>query len=144
MLACHDPQRGSHVTAPTRRSSLLAIFAMTAALAALAIVLSAQPAQSAAAYHTCGLTESEQQPANDKPTYNLSLKQKSSSCKTAKKVMKSYHSCRSKLGFKCTSKVRTHWTCSATKTSSSSLSFYATATCKWGARRVKVQYQQNK
>jgi hypothetical protein len=125
------------------RSSLLAIFASIAALAALALAFSAQPALSAS-YKSCGLSDSQKEPAGDKPTYNLSLKQKKTSCSTAKKVMKAYHSCRSHFSIACTHKVRTHWTCNASKDSSSSLSFYATATCKWGSRRVKISYQQNK
>ncbi|MGH2839304.1 MAG: hypothetical protein ACRDKY_00585 [Solirubrobacteraceae bacterium] len=127
----------------TRRGSMLAGIALIAALAALATTIGTQNAWSAS-YKSCSLSESEQNPSNDKPTYVLSVKRKNTSCSTAKKVAKSYHSCRSKLGTSCNRKVRTHWTCTARKTSSSSLSFYATATCKWGTRRVRTQYQQNK
>ncbi|MDX6691513.1 MAG: hypothetical protein QOG15_2970 [Solirubrobacteraceae bacterium] len=114
---------------------------MTAVLAALVMALGAGPAQSAST-HNCSLSEADAQPSSGKPEYNQKLTQKASSCTTAKKVMKSFHSCRSRTGIKCTHKVRTNWTCTSKKTLSSSTQFYATTTCKWGARVVKISWVQ--
>ncbi len=125
----------------SRRSTLLAIVAAIAAAAALAMTLGAQSAH--ASYKRCTLSESEQNPSGTKPTYNLSLKRIGTSCRTAKRVMRSFHSCRSRSSAKCTRRVRTHWRCSGTKTSTNSLGFYGKFTCKWGSRRVQSTYQQN-
>lgn len=125
-----------------RRSSLLAIFALVAALGALTLTFGLQNAE-AASYRSCSLSESEQDPRGSKPTYNLTLKRKVSGCSTAKKVMRSFHACRAKSSAKCTRRVRTHWTCSGVKTRSSSTVFYGKFTCKWGTRRVQGTYQQN-
>ena len=132
--------------AQTRRSPRLAIFAVIAAFAALAAVAMTVGMQNAeaASYKKCTLSESEQNPSGTKPTYNLTLKKKVTSCSTAKKVMKGFHSCRSKNGAKCTKKVRTNWTCSGSKTDSTNTLFYGKFTCKWGSRRVQGTYQQNK
>lgn len=132
--------------AQTRRSPRLAIFVLIAAFAALAIAAMTVGLQSAeaASYKKCTLSESEQNPSGTKPTYNLTLKKKVTSCSTAKKVMKGFHSCRSSKSATCSKKVRTNWTCSGSKTSNSSTLFYGKFTCKWGSRRVQGTYQQNK
>lgn len=112
--------------------------------AAAVLTFGAGPAQ-AATYKKCGLTQREQQPSGTKPkpTYNLTLKQQRTTCATAKQVMKAFHSCRALTSYRCTKRVRTHWSCSARKTSSTTGIFYATFTCTWGARRVQSSYQQN-
>lgn len=130
----------------TRRSPRLAIVALLAALAALAALVasSSLPTAEAASYKTCSLTESQQDPSGSKPTYNLTLKRKVTSCKTAYKVLRSYHAKRSKSKWKVSGKVRTHWTCSGSKTSSIPTGgFYGKVTCKWGSRRAQATYQQD-
>lgn len=132
------------MTALPRRSTLLAALALTAALAALAMTIGAQHAD-AASYTSCSMSALlKYNPDRTKPTYNLTLKKKNTTCTTAKKVMKAYHSCRAKRSIKCNHKVRTHWSCSATRTSNSESRFNARFTCSWGNRRVRSTYQQYK
>lgn len=125
----------------TRRTSLFSVFAMLAALAALALTVGAQNA-SAAPYKTCQLSERDRDPPGEKPTYNLSLKRQVTGCATAKKVMKAFHTCRSKRSFTCTKKVLSRWRCTGRRTSSIATQFNASFTCKWGSRRVQSSYQQ--
>lgn len=128
--------------ASVRRSSLLTIFAVTVALAALAMTFTAQSAQ-AASYSKCTLSESEQDPPGDKPTYNTKLTKLGTSCATAKKVMKAFHKCRSMTGFRCTSTLVSHWKCTGKQGSKTELLFTGTYTCKYGSRGIKGQYVQN-
>lgn len=125
-----------------RRSSLFTIFTVIAVAAAVAMTIGA-PAARSASYKTCGLSEREQDPAGEKPTYNLSLRRQVTSCATAKKVMNAFHACRPQAGHRCTKKVLIRWTCTGRKDSSTPQIFYATFTCTWGSRRVKGSYQQN-
>jgi hypothetical protein len=110
-------------------------------LAVLALTAGTQSAQSAAA-KTCALSGSDQQPAGGKPTYNLSLKAKGTPCPSAVKVMRSFHSCRAKTALTCSKKV-SGYTCTGRKTSSTALIFYASFTCKSGAKVITSSYQQN-
>ena len=128
--------------APSRRTRPLPLLALVAATV-LALAAGAAPAQSAA-YTSCSLSEREQQPGGTvpKPTYNFTLKRQKTTCTTAKKVMKAFHSCRALTSTRCTRKVRTHWTCTGAKDSSAAGIFSAHFTCKWGARRVRGTYQQ--
>lgn len=130
--------------APHRRSRLLALTIATAVVPALALATGPAAAH-AAAYKRCSLTQSEQQPtgAKPKPTYNLTLQRQVTTCTTAKRVMKAFHSCRALTSYRCTRRVLERWTCSGRKTSSASGIFYASYTCTWGARRVRGTYQQN-
>lgn len=127
-----------------RRRSLRFILPAIAAAAALAMTTGAQSAQSAS-YRKCRLSQSEQYPkgTKPKPTYNLTLKARSTSCATAKKVMKAFHKCRSAADYQCKKKVLAHWTCTGRKDSSIAEVFYANFTCTWGKRAVKSSYQQN-
>jgi len=68
----------------TAQRSLLASVALIAALAALAMTVGAPTAWSAS-YTRCSLSESEQNPTSGKPTYNLELKKRKTTCATAKK-----------------------------------------------------------
>lgn len=133
------------MTASIRRSSShtgIAVLAAIIALALIAVVGGAQPAQ-AAGLKSCVLLPNEQDPPGDKPTYNFTLKQKGASCSTAKKVLKAFHACRSAKSYRCTRKVLGTWRCTGRKTSSTALIFYASFSCTSGARRVTGQYQQN-
>ncbi len=116
--------------------------AAAAAAGVLAMAIGAQTAD-AASYRNCRLSQSEQFPRSGKPTYNLSLRAKGTSCRTAKRVMRSFHSCRPTTGLRCSGKVRSHWSCGGRKSSSIPGQFNATFTCSWGARRVTGRYQQN-
>jgi len=134
------------VIAPHRRSRLFVSTILMAAAIAIAMTLIAgAPPAHAATYKKCSLTQREQQPtgAKPKPTYNLSLKRQVTTCKTAKRVMKAFHSCRALTSYRCTKKVLERWSCSGRKTSSGAGIFAATFTCKWGKRRVLGTYQQN-
>jgi hypothetical protein len=124
--------------------SPLVLMTLIAASAALTVLLAAAPAQ-AASYKTCGLSQREQQPGGTKPkpTYNLSLKQRGTTCSTAKRVMRAFHACRAIASERCAKKVLAHWSCSGRRSSSASGIFYATYTCTWGKRSVKGTYQQN-
>ena len=111
-------------------------------LAVLALTAGAQSAHSAAA-KTCALSGADQQPAGGKPTYNLSLKAKGATCPAAVKVMRSFHSCRAKTALTCSKKV-SGYTCTGRKSSSTAQIFYASFTCKSGAKKVITSsYQQN-
>lgn len=112
-----------------------------AALAMLAMAVGAQSAQSAAT-KTCAISGSDAQPASGKPTYNLSLKVKGATCPAATKVMRSFHGCRAKTAVTCSKKV-SGYTCTGRKTSSTATIFYASFTCKSGAKVITSSYQQN-
>jgi hypothetical protein len=114
---------------------------VTAALAVLALTVGAQSAHSAAA-KTCALAGADAQPASGKPTYNLSLKAKGATCPAALKVMRGFHACRAKTAVTCTKKV-SGYTCTGRKTSSIPLTFYASFSCKSGAKLITSTYQQN-
>jgi hypothetical protein len=121
-----------------------ALTILTSAATAVMLALGTAPAQSAA-YRSCSLTQREQQPTGTKPkpTYNLSLKQRGTTCSTAKRVMKGFHACRGIASERCAKKVLSHWSCTGRKSSSASGIFYASYTCTWGKRRVLGTYQQN-
>ena len=119
---------------------LLAALTLIAALAALATAIGAQTAQSAT---RCSLSASERYPKVTKPTYNLTVKVTATSCATGKRVIKSYHACRSVTGVRCTKKVRRSWTCTGKKTSTIPTQFEGSVTCKYGSRRVTSTFQQN-
>ena len=125
-----------------RRSSPLAVLVAVVAFAALALALGA-PAASAASYRSCSLSERDQDPPGSRPTYNLTLKRIGTSCTTAKRVMRTFHSCRSRTAVNCSKRLLSRWRCSARKTSSTDTIFYARFTCKAGTRRVQSTYQQN-
>ncbi len=127
-----------------RRSRLLVLLTLIGSAAVLSLALGAHPAQ-AASYKKCSLTQSERQPRGTmpKPTYNFKLEARSVGCATARKVMKSFHSCRSLKSYRCTRKVRTKWRCTGRKSSSAPGIFYANYTCTFGSRRVRGSYQQN-
>ena len=119
-------------------------FRTAAVLIAVALVaLSAPAAAQAASYRSCALSERDQYPSDGIPTYNLALKRIGVTCSTAKKVMRAFHDCRPKAGYRCTRTLLGHWRCTGSKDSATALLFYATFTCKHGARRVKSSYQQN-
>lgn len=124
-----------------RRNALLVL---VAALASLALALTAQDAQSAS-YATCVLTGKDQYPAGGKPTYNTSLKAQKVPCTTAKKVMRAFQTCRSKSSTSCSKKVLGTWRCSGKKDSTNPVTkdFTGEFTCKSGARAVKSSYQQD-
>ncbi len=120
----------------------LAVLVLLACLAVVAVTLRASDSQ-AAAPRKCSLSQRDQDPPGDKPTYNLSLKATGSSCTTAKKVMVAFHRCRSAASFTCKKKVLSIWACTGRRSSSTPLLFYASFTCRAGARRVTSSYQQN-
>jgi len=126
-----------------RRSSPLGILVVVVASAALALTFGAQGAAAASKYRTCSLSERDQDPPGSKPTYNLTLKRIKTSCKTAKRVMRSFHRCRSRKAVNCSERLLSRWRCSAKRTSRTDTIFYARYTCKWGTRRVQGTYQQN-
>ena len=126
----------------TRRNPLPAIVTIIAAVAMIAVMLGV-PNAHAAAYKSCSLSDRDQDPPGDVPTYNLTVKQQRTTCATAKKVAKAFHKCRAAAGFTCTKRLLSHWTCTGRKSSSTPVTFYASFTCKWGVRRVTSQYQQN-
>ncbi len=125
-----------------RPSSLIAT-ALAAVCAVVVLSVGAQAAQ-AAPYRVCTLTESQQQPKNGKPTFNLTIKRKGATCATARKVARAFHNCRSKAKFTCGKAVFGGWRCSGKKLSSTKVAVYATFTCSSGARRVNSTYQQNR
>ncbi|MEY2442128.1 MAG: hypothetical protein QOJ46_1554 [bacterium] len=116
--------------------------ALLVAMAMLATAIGAPTAQSASS-RSCALSEHERYPHVAKPTYNLSLKARGTSCATAKKVMNAFHKCRSRTGYRCTKKVLRSWSCKGKKTSSIPTEFDGSFTCTYGSRRVDSTYQQN-
>ncbi len=124
--------------APLRSRSLFAVFAMLAAL----VLMIGAPGAPAASYKKCSLSERDRDPPGEKPTYNLTLKHSKTTCSTARKVMKAFHSCRSKTAYTCTRKVLSRWTCNGRKTSSIATQFNASFTCTRAGRRVQSAYQQ--
>ena len=128
------------MTAGTRRTLMLVALALVGTTVALGAAQSAH----AATYKSCTLSERDQDPAGDKPTYNLALKQIGTTCPTAKKVMHAFQKCRSTTDHRCTRRLlSSRWSCTSKKDSSTSTLFYATFTCSWGKRRVRSTFQQN-
>lgn len=123
-------------------NSKLAILVLVAAASVLVMTLVPPDAHSAA-YRSCGLSERDQDPPGEVPTYNLTLKRQVTSCATAKRVMAAFHRCRGRTGVRCTRKVLSRWTCTGRKVSSIEQIFYGSYTCSWGRRRVRGSYQQN-
>ncbi len=125
----------------TRRSALPAL---VVALAACVVAISASDAP-AAAYRSCVLTSVDQYPRSGKPTYNSSLRARATPCATAKRVMRSYQSCRSKTSVRCSRRVLGRWRCSARTESTNPVTkdFTARFTCTLGARAVRGTYQQD-
>ena len=125
-----------------RRNQIALLVVLSSAL----VVLSASPgghAAQAASYKSCSLSERDRDPPGEKPTYNLTLKRVGSvSCATAKKVVKSFHTCRSRLSVTCTKKLLGHWRCTGRKDSSIPTLFYGSFTCTYGSRRVISSYEQ--
>ncbi|MEA2194384.1 MAG: hypothetical protein QOG42_818 [Solirubrobacteraceae bacterium] len=126
-----------------RSRSLIAIVGLAAVCAAGVMTVGTQTALSEP-YRVCSLTERQQQPANGKPTFNLTIKRKGTSCANARKVARAFHNCRTKTQYTCGKPVFGGWTCSGKKLSSTKYAIYATFTCKSGARRVNSTYQQNR
>lgn len=125
------------------RSVPFAVLAVLAAAAVLALTFGVQGAAAASSYKTCSLSERDQDPPGEKPTYNLSLKRAGATCGTAKKVMRAFHGCRSRSAVNCSKRLLSRWTCSARRTSRTDTIYYARYTCKAGSRRVQGTYQQN-
>jgi hypothetical protein len=121
------------------RSSL--VLALAGALAGLLLLLSAPQAD--AAYSTCRLASSDQQPRSGKPTYNLRLQEDGTDCTTAKRVMRGYHACRSRTSVNCRGRVVSRWRCTGRKGASSDTQFDATFTCTAGRDKVRGTFQQN-
>jgi hypothetical protein len=135
--------KGRVVIAHTHPRSLIATLALAAVCAVVVLTIGAQAAQ-AAPYRVCTLTEKQQQPTNGKPTFNLTIKRKGTTCANARKVARAFHNCRPKAKFTCAKAVFGGWQCSGRKLSSTKVAVYATFTCSSGARRVNSTYQQNK
>lgn len=141
MVGAPPTERLFSVPTPVRRLTPTLLVAL--AFAALAMLMSAG-SPTAEAASKCRLKASESQPSSGKPTYNLQVKVSGTSCSTGKKVMKAYHSCRSRTSVSCSKKlVGRDWRCSGRKTSTISTQFSATYTCKYGKRRVTGSFQQN-
>jgi hypothetical protein len=136
-----DPPSAAHAHGARRRRAALLTSVVAAALAALA--LAAAPPAPAAAAKTCALSGADQQPAGGKPTYNLALTAKKTACATARKVMRAFHACRATTAVTCSRKVLSSWTCTGRKTADTTTIFYATLSCRSGAKRVTSSYQQN-
>jgi len=123
----------------TARPALASIaFACLVAIAALA---PASPAVARTALTTCSISGKEQKLG---PSYVTSLKVTNTTCGAGEALVKAYYKCRKAhggvkghctgrvLGYSCTEKRQT-----------SPVQFYATVTCKSGARRVIHSYTQN-
>ena len=119
-----------------------ALLAELAGATLLALLLFAAPGH-AASYSSCRLSAGDQQPRGGKPTYNLKLAERGTSCATARRVMRGYHRCRSRRSVSCSGRVLSRWRCTGRKTSSTSITFYATYTCTAGRAAVRGTYQQN-
>lgn len=126
----------------TRRSSLQALVTIVVAVAAIVMTLGVPEAHSAA-YRSCSLSDRDQDPPGDVPTYNLTIKQQRTTCATAKRVARAFHACRAAASFTCTKRLLAHWACTGRKSASTPVTFYASFTCTWGVRRVTSSYQQN-
>jgi hypothetical protein len=131
------------LSAVNRRGRTLAILAFAGAVLAVLLLGIGASQAPAAAYKPCSLSESEQHPKGGMPTHNLAIKQQRTTCATAKKVAKAFHSCRATTDYRCTKRLLSHWTCKGRKDSSTPVLFYASFTCTWGVRRVASTYQQN-
>ncbi len=132
-----------------RPARLIAPFAVAALTTA---ALAAPSGSVAASAKTCKLSASAAQKLG--PTYVTTSAASGKggyrvtrvSCASAKKVIKSFHSCRLRKGKqgKCTTKVR-GYKCTEKRPSSlkSAFSFEGDVTCKSGSKRITHHYQQD-
>ncbi len=128
--------------ASPRRNQMALLVALLSALVGLSAAPGVHAAR-AAPYKSCSLSERDRDPPGDKPTYNLTLKRAGNvSCATAKKVVKSFHTCRSRSSPTCTKKLLGHWRCTGRKESSIPTLFYGRFTCTYDSRRVTSSYEQ--
>ncbi len=116
--------------------------AAVAVAVAVALTAGAESAHAKSATARCGLSPSERLPANDKPTYVLSLTRAGTSCGTAKRVARAFHACRSTTGTRCARRLAGSWRCSARRSVSAARLFDAELICRSGRRRVRSSYHQ--
>ena len=127
-----------------RRCRPYVVVALTAAVALLAH--QAQPAQ-ASQYKPCTLSERDQDPPGGTPAYNLSVARKNTSCRVAKRVMVSFHRCRTEARAGCAKRVQANWRCTGRRTAIAPLGkpriFDGRFACTSGRRAIKGTYQEN-
>lgn len=130
------------MTAPARRSSLLAV----SALVCLAFILAlATQAQSASSLSTCHLTGADKGANKYGPSYLQKLKVKGVSCAAGKSFVRAYYKCRTNgskpSDGKCTSKVN-GYSCSETRSAKNATGYNGTVSCKNGSKQVYHVYRQ--
>ena len=117
-----------------------ALVAAILAIAALAVA-DAREAQ-AASYRSCGLSLTDQEPPGGTPAYDLKVKRRATSCRTAKQVSKAFHRCRTASSFRCARKLLGAWRCTAGR-DPGTRTVRGTFTCRSGSRRVRGSYRQD-
>ena len=78
--------------APHHRSLLVSVALFATAVGLRGVLAAPRAPAPAASYQTCSLSQRDQQPGGTqpKPTYNLSLRQRGTTCSTAKRVMRAF------------------------------------------------------
>ncbi|MGH2840295.1 MAG: SGNH hydrolase domain-containing protein [Solirubrobacteraceae bacterium] len=119
------------------RGWLLGALALLAAPAPAIAVPDAQ----AAVYRSCNLSLKDHDPPGGTPAYDLGVRRRGTSCRTAIKVMKAFHRCRTPSRHRCGRKLLARWRCAGARQPGIN-SFRGTFTCRSGRRRVSSSYRQ--
>lgn len=139
-------QTDGHLIVLAGGCSRLAIFALGAALGALAFAIGA-PSAHAASYMSCALSERDQDPPGGTAAYDLWLTKRNTSCAIAKKVMVAFHRCRGDLGTSCRGTVLASWSCTGKRRATLPLGrprvFAASFSCASKQRRIRGGYREN-
>ena len=121
--------------------SLLALTAAVTLLAGLPQSVQAAP------YKPCALSERDQDPPGGTPAYDLSVTRMNVSCRVAKRVMVSFHTCRTEGRAGCARRVQANWRCTGRRTAVPPLGqprvFIGRFTCTSGRRGIKGTYREN-
>jgi hypothetical protein len=123
------------------RFSRLAVLAAAAALLVAAAPASAPAANdgpTATASKRCGVGDGR----GFGPTYVLWIRARKVSCRKARERVRAFHACRPGKSGRCPNLGA--WNCSENRGPKTSYTYYSTATCKKGRKRVKHRYQQNR
>ena len=121
------------------------VLAATLLATLLGLALGAGGAR-AATLRSCSLALAEQDTPGGTPAFALTVKQRNTTCRTAKIVMRLFHRCRGEGGSTCARRVLARWTCRGRRVLGGARGLprlsLGTFTCSAGRREVRGGYQE--
>ncbi len=115
-------------------------------IAAAALLVAAAPASAPATSDGPTATASKECGVGDGrgfgPTYVIWIRARNVSCRKAKERVRAFHDCRPGASGHCPNLGA--WNCSENRGPSTSYTYYSTAKCTKGGKRVRHRYQQNR